>query len=434
MKNKNFTKKFLLLCVALVMTFFIFNACDGESDPPGGPDESAEIGPYTKCTYTEGLSDSGYGSAQVFYPCEKTGELSAATTVTSGYSSTKENVYWIAEHLVTHGYIIIAITPTNIYGEPPTWARAHKAGIYKLISENNRIDSPIYGRVDTDKLQVSGHSKGGGGSLIAANDLGDVIASVQAFEPWGTITNLGNVKAAAICYAGGEDQTAKAVHVIKSYNSLPDSIERTYAEFSGVTHKWWEPVTRNRFLVYITSWMKVYLDGDESYGENIIGTQPQWFDEFAMNEDVGTYDWEPTPVEGTFKIVSKLNNGKVMNASGSNDDLILWDWDSGYNEQWILIDLGDGLVNIKSAWNNECLGASASGIGNGTQIIHWECNYNDDQKWSIVPVNGTHVKIKGYQSDRLMNVKGENTGNGTQIILWDDQGGADNELWELIPN
>jgi predicted dienelactone hydrolase len=224
----------------------------------------------------------------VFYPCESADGPFPATTLTGGFTNTKEQMYWLAEHLVTHGYIIIAITPDNTLGTAPTWEKAHKAGINKLKSENGRSTSPIYGLVDTAKLQISGYSMGGGGTLLAAHDLGSQIASAQAFAPFGGGTTLSGIQAATICYAGGADTVASPSSVISSYNSLPNAIERTYAEFTGVSHLDWisgSSTTRAMFKTYITAWMKVRLDGDASYSEYIDGHQ-SWFDEFAINVDV----------------------------------------------------------------------------------------------------------------------------------------------------
>lgn len=288
MKDNLLTKKLLPLFISLMMALFIITGCE-PTDPPSGGTGPAGAGANSECTYSDGLSDSGYGSAQVFYPCETAEGPFAATTLTGGFTNTKEDMYWLASHLLTHGYIVIAITPTNTLGSAPTWETAHKAGIEMLISENSRQNSPIYGLVDTNNLQISGYSMGGGGALLAAHDLGLGIASVQAFAPYGGGTTLGGISVPTICYAGGSDGTASPSSVIDQFDSLPDNIERTYAEFSGVAHLAWvsgSDEEKIKFMTYITSWMKVYLDGDESYSEYIDGNQ-DWFNDFVINSDVG---------------------------------------------------------------------------------------------------------------------------------------------------
>src|SRR5690606_20431916 len=64
-------------------------------------------GPNRVCSYTSGLSDRGYASARVSYPCGLPNASYAATTLTGGFTNTKEDMYWLADHLTSHGYIVI---------------------------------------------------------------------------------------------------------------------------------------------------------------------------------------------------------------------------------------------------------------------------------------------------------------------------------------
>ena len=246
-------------------------------------------GEFSKCTYTSNLSDPGYSSAIVYYPCDRSAGPYAATTLTGGFLNTKEDMEWIANHLVTHGYIIIAMTPTNIFGTNPTWTTAHKAGIAKLKSENTRAASPIYGLVDTANLQIMGYSKGGGGALLASASLGSQIKTTQAMAPYMDYSyNLSGITAKTICYTGTSDTVASPSKVVTMYNSLSDSITRTLAYFDGFSHLTWvdggNSTSQSRAKTYITSWMKVYLDGDTAYSIYIDGHQ-DWFYAFAEDED-----------------------------------------------------------------------------------------------------------------------------------------------------
>lgn len=286
MRNKLFSADLLALYMAFALALFLGSACEPEPPPAEGP---AAPGDYSECSYTSGLSHSDYSSARVFYPCETEDGPFAATTVTGGWTNTKEDMDWLSEHVVTHGYIVFAMTPNNNTGNNPEWERAHKAGISMLESENAESGSPIYGLVDTGALQVMGFSKGGGGALLASSDLGSQIQSTQALAPYmDSGYDLSGVDSATITYTGTEDTIASPGAVVDMYNSLPDAIERTLAYFDGVTHLDWVNggSYQDRMKTYITSWMKVYLDGDASYEEYIDGHQ-SWFYEFAHNADSG---------------------------------------------------------------------------------------------------------------------------------------------------
>jgi esterase/lipase len=236
-------------------------------------------GTLTKCTYTSGLSNSGYASAIVYYPCSGAAPY-AGTTLTGGYTNTKEDMAWLGSHLVTHGYIIIAMTPNNIYGTNSTWKDAHKAGIAMLKSENSKSTSPIYGKVNTSALQIMGFSKGGGGALLASAEVGTQIKATQALAPYmDSSYNISGIRSATICYTGTADIIASPSNVVKMYDSLPTSVDRALAYFNSVSHTDWYGSTgsyRDLMKSYITSWMKVYLNDDTGYDAYIDGSQ-SWF-------------------------------------------------------------------------------------------------------------------------------------------------------------
>jgi hypothetical protein len=226
--KKNKKSKLLALTCMLAMLFLAIG-CDGGSGGGTTNPDPAGSGTYSKCTYTSGLSDSGYASAIVYYPCSGSGPFSA-TTLTGGYTNTKEDMAWLGNHLVTHGFVIIAMTPNNTLGTNSTWTTAHKAGVNKLISENSRSSSPIYGKVNANALGIMGFSKGGGGALLASSDVGTRVKATQALAPYMDFSyNLSGIRSATICYTGTSDSIASPSDVVSMYNSLPDSITRTLA-------------------------------------------------------------------------------------------------------------------------------------------------------------------------------------------------------------
>ncbi len=268
----------LFIVLLLVILIFVGYGCDNSK-----PLETIKApGDYSKCTYTKGLSSPDFGSAVVYYPCEKEQGPFAASTLTGGWINTKEDMSWLAEHLVTHGYIIISMTPTNNMGENEEWEKAHKAGLNQLISENQRSQSPIHGLVDTAALQIMGFSKGGGGALLAAADVGDKIKSTQALAPYMDHEfELNGIRSATICYSGSEDLIASHNVVVDLFNSLPKSIDRTMVILNQAAHLDWMNNGKNqdRFKTYITAWMKLHLDHDDSFKKYIKGTQ-EWLRDF----------------------------------------------------------------------------------------------------------------------------------------------------------
>jgi hypothetical protein len=289
------TKLFLLLTCTLFLAFVAFGCDTGSSSSSstsssgGTGNDPAVNGTYAKCTYTNGLTNSDYRDAQMYYPCSGNGPF-AGTTLTGGFTNTWSDMDWLGSHLVTHGYIILAMTPNNNLGNNPQWTAAHTAGLAVLKSENARSGSPIYGKLNTAALQIMGFSKGGGGALLASTNAGSSIKATQALAPYmdNQNYNISGIRSATICYTGTADSIASPNNVVKMYNSLPDSINRTLAYFNDVQHVDWYTANgsyRDRFKTYITSWMKVYLNNDNTFSSYIDGHQQDWFFAFAHNRD-----------------------------------------------------------------------------------------------------------------------------------------------------
>lgn len=228
-------------------------------------------GSSTVCSYTTGLTSLSYASARVSYPCNLSG-TAPATTLTGGFTNTKEQMYWLADHLTSHGYIVITMTPNNILGTPLNWETAHKGGIDKLKSENTRLLSAIRGKVDTSKLGIMGFSMGGGGTLLAAADLGTDVKTAVPLAPWlGTlIPSYRNIKAKTLIISGSSDSVAFPGIIAGYYNNLPTSITRGLAELRGADHSDFYSITasssqQTRVKTLTTAWLKSYLNGDGSY-------------------------------------------------------------------------------------------------------------------------------------------------------------------------
>ncbi len=238
-------------------------------------------GGQSVCTYSSGLTSLDYASARVSYPCNLSG-TAPATTLTGGFTNTKEDMYWLADHLTSHGYIVFAMTPTNNLGLPPVWERAHEAGIAKLKSENTRTLSPIRGKVDVNKLGIMGFSMGGGGTLLAAGDLGTQIKTAVPLAPWlgVSIPSYRNIRAKTLVISGASDSVAFPGTIAGYYNNLPTTITRGLAEVRGASHlDWFGPTAsstqQTRFKTLTTAWLKTYLTGDTSYLTYFNGAEHQ---------------------------------------------------------------------------------------------------------------------------------------------------------------
>ncbi|SMF71075.1 hypothetical protein [Pseudobacteriovorax antillogorgiicola] len=222
--------------------------------------------------YDDGLLSDSYQSARVFYPIPTLDHPGPfpATTTSGGFTNTKEDMYWLAERMASHGFIVIAFTPTNnLTLDPNVWATGHKGGLDMLGVENDNPVSPIYKMVNMDRLGVSGFSMGGAGTIIAANELGDkvrVAAPFNAFSP-----QNGVMTAATLYIAGTQDTVALPGAIKRSYDSLANT-DKAFANFEGFGHTMPNPGEfEDEISTYVMSWYHLHMNDNVLYEPYLVG-------------------------------------------------------------------------------------------------------------------------------------------------------------------
>ena len=246
----------------------------------------AARGESSVCTSTAGLWRWGYQSARLSWPCGLKNKA-AAITLTGGYTNIKEQMYWLADHLTSHGYVVLTITPYNIFGSPPVWESAHKAGIEELLKQNRTWYSPVRNRIDTERLGMMGYSMGGGGALLAAGELGDTVKAVVGLSPFLDRKQpfYANISASTLLIGGSLDFTALPNAVASYYETLPADTSRALAIIRYLNHLDWvgfPSSMKNRGKILSTAWLNRHLKGDTRFDD--------WFDGAIHDQHVAE-DW-----------------------------------------------------------------------------------------------------------------------------------------------
>jgi hypothetical protein len=240
----NLCKKLGVLFIAAAL-LFVFAAC-----------EPAGVRTY------DISSGSGISSARVFYP-DTIDQLSnvGATTVSGGFSNSKEDMYWLATEIAKAGMIAIAISAssnTSVSG----YERAHRGGLDLLRSENTRTGSPIRGKVGS--LGLAGYSMGGGAVINVSSALGTQVGTCMAMAPYNPSPRSTH-RAATMILTGSSDLTAPPRVGLGAYNNLPSGVPKLYASMRGQGHLYWvnlrNPGSETEFM---QAWMKYYLENNQT--------------------------------------------------------------------------------------------------------------------------------------------------------------------------
>jgi hypothetical protein len=109
-------------------------------------------------------------SAEVHLP--KTAGARPLVVVRHGYTSHKENMVGWAEHLATHGFVGVSFESRDPNAIDSTVEGADMAKVTQwLVDRGADNTSPLFGRVDGQRVAVGGHSAGGAAATVAAVQL-----------------------------------------------------------------------------------------------------------------------------------------------------------------------------------------------------------------------------------------------------------------------
>jgi dienelactone hydrolase len=256
---------------------------DSKSDAPVVPPparlyDPGKRGPYTFQSYSDANhNDVGYQSAVIYYPSNAPGGAWPATTLSGGFTNTKEQMTWLAQHLASHGFVVIVFTPTNnLVLDPNIWATGHKASLAKLRAEHQRPASPLAGKIKLDRLGIMGFSMGGAGTIVALNELGDrgVQAAVPicAFQP-----QIPTAKVPTLLLTGTADTVARPAPILNAYQQMSTGAPKAFAEFNGMTHldvpNGGAPLQHENLARFGTAWYLVYLGQQSAYQTYLQGDE-----------------------------------------------------------------------------------------------------------------------------------------------------------------
>ena len=126
----------------------------------------------------------------------------------------------------------------------------------------------LQGKIDLSKRNLMGFSMGGGGVILAAEEMGNQHTSAIALAPWlGAYSVDFEAIESPILMLGSEfDELAYATE--RYYSELSPNTERGLAMYAGGSHFHWfgnsETEYKKKFRTLVTAFLEVQLKGDTS--------------------------------------------------------------------------------------------------------------------------------------------------------------------------
>jgi dienelactone hydrolase len=325
----------LLIYFLLLLPFISF--CQTNSDCSDVTISSAIVnGSYIVSSYLEsdGIRDGNdyYGST-VYYP-ENTSGLLPSIIIIPGYANPELSIQAWGSFLASHGIVCMTIGTNSIWDEVIDRKEALQDALISLKAENNRTNSSLFNKLDTNLIALGGWSMGGGGAqLVAAED--DNIKAVLAFCPWidPSVVSpaLLNHSSPILIFSGQIDVVAPpGTHADIQYNLTPTSTKKLKYEVFGGGH-----TIANTPLGGFgevgrmgLSWLKKYLVNDSCYCPLLLDI-PTTASDYETNTDcsapTGMVDYinylivYPNPASSTITlkgVLAKNNLYQIISIDG----------------------------------------------------------------------------------------------------------------------
>jgi predicted alpha/beta-hydrolase family hydrolase len=238
-----------------------------------GPDPTeasvrAARGPFATTTASVSSLVAGFGGGTIHYPTTTSQGTFGAIAFAPGFTASSTSYSWIGPRIASQGFVVFLINTDSRFDFPASRATQLQNALNYLVNQ-----SVAASRIDRNRLAVGGHSMGGGGSLIAADNNASLQAAVP-LQPWNSGTNFSGVNVPTMII-GAENDTIASVssHSEPFYNSIPASAEKAYVELNGASHG----VGTTANVVQAKSmivWLKRYVDNDTRYEQFICPPPP----------------------------------------------------------------------------------------------------------------------------------------------------------------
>lgn len=219
-------------------------------------------GPFAISSQTISGFGRPYGGATVYSP--NTAGKYSIVAFCPGFTATRSSVDVMARRLASHGFIVAAMDTESTQDQPSSRATQIVAVLNDLAALNSGAAA---GKVDPNRRVATGHSMGGGGTLIAATNNPSTIDAAIALAPWNSSTTNFSGDRVPTAIIGGQNDNVAPVnqHSIPFYNSMTQN-EKLICIESGEDHFFPQenPADQPSSAIQI-SWAKRFADQDLRY-------------------------------------------------------------------------------------------------------------------------------------------------------------------------
>jgi len=237
-------------------------------------------GTHTFATYLESdgiINGNDYSGSTIYYP-QNTTSILASIIIIPGYFTLESSIQDWGPFLASHGIVCMTIGTNSIFDLVNARKEALQDALISLKAENTRINSPLFNKLDTNRVALGGWSMGGGGAQLAAvedSTIKAIIALCPWIEPSQASSFLLNQTVPIILFSGQIDATAPPnTHANAHYNYTPNTTDKLIYEISLGGHTVANSPSGGQGEVgrMALSWLKKYLIEDSCHCPLLLDT------------------------------------------------------------------------------------------------------------------------------------------------------------------
>lgn len=284
-----------LAVAALAVTGVVAGAsgADAQENPyERGPDPTSSSvrdssGPFSISSTSVSSFVSGFGGGTIYYPTTTSEGTFGAVVIAPGYTASSTSYASLARRVASHGFVTLAMNTNSRYDFPDSRGTQILAAADYLTGS-----SSVRNRIDPNRVAVSGHSMGGGGTLAAADSRSSLEAAVP-LQPWHSDKTWQGIDVPTMIIGAESDSIASpSSHAEPFYNSIPSSTEKAYVELNNEGHGAANTNPDDQGAAMV-SWLKKYVDDDTRYNQFLC--PPPSSSEYSQWEQSYSCDGGTTP-------------------------------------------------------------------------------------------------------------------------------------------
>ena len=132
--------------------------------------------------------------------------------------------------------------------------------------------------------------------------------------------------------------------------------------------------------------------------------------------------------------IMNRHSDKALDVTGQSTqdgaNIQQWSYADQPNQNWDVVDLGNGEVAIISRHSGKALTVQGGRDNNGANIIQRGWNDNPQQRWRLEQTGDDYYRIVSVDNGKCLDVTGQGKQNGANVQLWAYANQA-NQQWRL---